>query len=61
MTVQHNWSNLLRHRTALLNVIPYNRVEGLPYVVTEQGVDCELSEDLGSRWRQREVPRAKRK
>ena len=29
-------SALLRHRTALLNVIPYNPVEGLPYVTPSQ-------------------------
>jgi 23S rRNA (adenine2503-C2)-methyltransferase len=28
---------LLRHRSVLLNVIPYNRVEGLPYVTPSRG------------------------
>jgi 23S rRNA (adenine2503-C2)-methyltransferase len=30
-------SNLLRHRTAMLNVIPYNPVDGLPYQTPSAG------------------------
>ena len=46
MTTPGSWVRILRHRTVLLNVIPYNPVEGLPYVTPSQRSIAEFKQVL---------------